>query len=56
MTPLKTKDPGYVERWTDWPFSSAADYLGAVGKEEAERRWREFPVLDYGKGWDEAEM
>ncbi len=47
---------GYVERWTDWPFSSAADYLESVGAEEAARRWREFPVLDYGKGWDEAEI
>jgi hypothetical protein len=30
--------------------------LEAVGQEEAERRWQEFPLLDYGKGWDEAEM
>ena len=47
---------GYVVGWTEWPFSSAADYLEAVGKEEAERRWKEFPVLEYGKGWDDEEM
>jgi len=44
---------GYTERWQDWPFSSARDYLDEVGKEEAARIWRAYPVLDYGKGWDE---
>jgi putative transposase len=47
---------GYVERWREWPYSSAAGYVDAVGRAEAERRWKEYPVLDYGKGWDEAEM
>ena len=47
---------GYAERWTQWPFSSAADCLEALGKAEAKRRWKQYPVLDYGKGWDEAEM
>lgn len=47
---------GYVKRWTEWPFSSAADYLEAVGKEEADRQWEAYPVLEYGKGWDEPEM
>jgi putative transposase len=44
---------GWVEKWTDWPFSSAADYLATVGREEALRCWRSYPVLDYGKGWDD---
>jgi putative transposase len=47
---------GYVERWQDWPYSNAAQYLAEVGREEAERRWREYPVLDYGREWDPAEL
>jgi putative transposase len=43
---------GYVERWQDWPWSSAADFLERVGQETALKIWREFPVLDYGKKWD----
>ena len=45
---------GYVERWQDWPFSSAQEYLAEMGREFAEKTWREYPVLDYGKGWDDA--
>jgi putative transposase len=44
---------GYVERWTDWPRSSAAAYVAQVGRNEAARVWQAFPVRDYGKGWDE---
>jgi putative transposase len=47
---------GYVEQWQDWPFSNAADYIAEVGREEAARIWREYPVLDYGKGWDDPDM
>jgi len=43
----------YVEHWQDWPFSSATRFLDAVGRDEAARIWREYPVRDYGKGWDE---
>jgi putative transposase len=43
---------GYVERWQDWPYSNAKQYLEEVGRETAERRWRAFPLLDYGKDWD----
>lgn len=43
----------YVEHWQDWPFSSAARFLDAVGRDEAARVWKEHPVRDYGKGWDE---
>ncbi|HEY8503497.1 MAG TPA: hypothetical protein VIL46_02870 [Gemmataceae bacterium] len=46
---------GYAERWQDWPYSSATEYLAEVGREEAERRWREYPILDYGKDWDPPE-
>ncbi len=46
---------GYAARWRDWPFSSAAEWLETVGKQEAARIWKSFPVLDYGKGWDDPE-
>jgi putative transposase len=44
---------GYVEKWTDWPWSSAAEFLAQTGKEEAKRIWREYPLGDYGQGWDD---
>jgi putative transposase len=45
---------GLVVTWTDWPWSSAHEFLAEVGREEAVRIWREYPVLDYGKKWDVA--
>src|SRR5262245_59475871 len=47
---------GYVERWQDWPYSNAAQYLADVGRDEAERRWRDYPILDYGKDWDPPDL
>jgi putative transposase len=47
---------GYVTRWQDWPYSSAAQYLAKVGREEAERRWLKYPLLDYGNDWDPPEL
>ena len=44
---------GYVAKWQEWPLSSAAAYLEAVGRAQAERVWREYPVLDMGDGWDD---
>jgi putative transposase len=44
---------GHVKRWDDWKWSSAAEYLESIGREEAERRWREYPLLDFGRGWDD---
>jgi putative transposase len=43
---------GYVEKWQDWPYSSVHAYLEEVGRDEALAIWSEYPVLDYGKGWD----
>ncbi|HMT06691.1 MAG TPA: hypothetical protein PKA82_01720 [Pyrinomonadaceae bacterium] len=43
---------GLVEKWTDWPYSSAVDYLETVGRDEAKRIWLEYPVLGYGDSWD----
>ncbi|OYW78295.1 MAG: hypothetical protein B7Z37_00375 [Verrucomicrobia bacterium 12-59-8] len=44
---------GYSSKWTDWPWSSAQDYLRDKGREEAARIWQVYPVLDYGMGWDD---
>jgi putative transposase len=46
----------HVNHWLDWPFSSAADYLRAVSREEALRIWNEYPILDYGKSWDDSSL
>jgi putative transposase len=43
---------GYVQRWQDWVWSNANEYLEKVGKEEATKVWKEYPILDYGKKWD----
>ena len=43
---------GYVDKWQDWPFSSAREYLERVGNKDAQRIWRDYPVLDYGVEWD----
>ena len=43
---------GYVDRWQDWPWSSAAEFLEEVGQDNALKLWREYPILDYGKKWD----
>jgi putative transposase len=45
---------GYVRLWTEWRWSSAADYLAQMGRAEAERVWKEYPLRDYGKKWDDA--
>ncbi|MEO5917910.1 MAG: hypothetical protein ABIS50_26995 [Luteolibacter sp.] len=44
---------GFVSKWEDWPYSSASDYLREVGRDQAVTIWKNFPVLDYGKGWDD---
>jgi putative transposase len=47
---------GYVERWKDWPYGNAAEYLEDVGRDPAERRWREYPIQEYGDPWDPPEL
>jgi len=44
---------GYAEKWDEWPFSSAAGFLESEGRECALRIWTDYPIHDYGKGWDE---
>ena len=47
---------GHARHWTDWPWSSAAEYLAQTGASEAARIWREYPLHECGKSWDDAEM
>lgn len=47
---------GYVTRWTDWPYCNAADYLAAVGREQATSNWREYPIDNYGADWDPPDL
>jgi putative transposase len=43
---------GYVKKWLEWPWSSAADFLNEHGREEAKRIWTSYPIRDYGAKWD----
>ncbi len=43
---------GHVQKWQDWIWSSAAKFLESVGRERAAQLWKDYPILDYGKGWD----
>jgi putative transposase len=47
---------GYVQNWEDWPWSSARAYLEKLGADDAARMWKQYPVLDYGAGWDDARL
>lgn len=42
----------YVEKWQDWPFSSANLWLERMGRRRMQDIWREYPLLDYGEDWD----
>jgi len=44
---------GYVLKWTEWPWSSAHDYLRDKGRDAAARIWKAYPLDDYGAGWDD---
>jgi putative transposase len=47
---------GYAEKWSGWVWSSASTYLETVGRDEAERLWRSYPIDHYGTGRDDAAM
>ena len=44
---------GCVEKWPDWQFSSARQFLEESGREQALSIWTQYPLFDYGKGWDD---
>lgn len=43
---------GYANKWEEWPWSSAREYLAIMGRERAREIWTSYPVHDYGKDWD----
>ena len=43
---------GYVDRMTDWPWSSIHEYVEQHGKQHMLKMWRDVPIGDYGKGRD----
>lgn len=45
---------GYVEKWAQWPWSSASQYLSQTDPNEAKRIWKNYPLDGYGKGWDDS--
>ncbi len=47
---------GYCKKWTDWPYSNAAEYLEALGRDEAIRYWNSYPLYDFGSDWDPASL
>jgi putative transposase len=47
---------GYADVWTEWPWSSAREYLDQTGRDEAARIWRAYPIRDYGQKWDDPAM
>jgi putative transposase len=47
---------GYAEKWTEWPYCNAEQYLEDVGREKALRIWKSYPLYDYGKDWDPPEL
>ncbi len=44
---------GHASKWTDWPWSSAHDYLREKGRDAATLAWKAYPILDYGAKWDD---
>jgi putative transposase len=47
---------GYVEKWPDWPYCNASEYIESIGRERALRIWKNYPLYDFGKDWDPTEL
>ncbi len=43
---------GYVSDARQWPTCSIHDYLAQYGAKILKRNWVNYPILDFGKGWD----
>jgi len=44
---------GYVKDSREWPWSSLDIYLAEMGRDTLREWWNEYPVGEYGRGWDE---
>ena len=42
---------GCAEKWNDWPFTSAKDYIDSIGRQKAEEIWKEYDISRMG-AWD----
>ena len=47
---------GYVQKWQDWAYSSANEFIGKLGRDKVLEIWREYPLKDYGAKWDDFSM
>ena len=43
---------GYVDDADAWAWSSIHNYVETQGEHWLAQTWKEYPILDYGKGWD----
>lgn len=43
---------GYTNQWHDWPFSSVHEYFEIESRNESLKRWRDYPLGNYGEAWD----
>ena len=43
---------GYVDDSGIWAWSSLHDYAESQGEQWLAQTWKEYPIQDYGKGWD----
>jgi len=43
---------GYVDKWSEWPWSSFHWYLESKGRAEMVQLWRDYPLLGFGDKWD----
>ena len=45
----------YTCDWSEWPWSSAPEFMAVTSAAEVQRIWDDYPILDYGRGWDDVE-
>jgi putative transposase len=43
---------GHIDEMSSWPWSSVHDYAETRGEQWIAQTWRNYPVGDYGQGWD----
>jgi putative transposase len=43
---------GYVNKWQEWPFSSAPQFIDTFGRDYTEKLWNAYPIDRYGDTWD----
>jgi putative transposase len=46
----------YVKKWSNWPWSSAIEFLQNHTRKEVMNLWKNYPIENYGQGWDDPEF